>query len=64
VTVWAGSTCRWWQVYTADTLLPADRRRSLAVEPMTCPPNALNSGAIDVIAPGQALQLDWGFQLR
>jgi aldose 1-epimerase len=64
VTVWAGATCRWWQVYTADTLLPADRRRSVAVEPMTCPPDALNSGEIDVIAPDEALQLDWGFQLR
>jgi aldose 1-epimerase len=64
VTVWGGSTCRWWQVYTADTLVPADRRRSVAVEPMTCPPNALNTGEIDVIAPGEALQLDWGFQLR
>jgi aldose 1-epimerase len=64
VTVWAGSSCRWWQVYTADTLLPADRRRSVAVEPMTCPPNTLNTGEIDVIAPGEALQLDWGFQLR
>lgn len=64
VTVWAGSTCRWWQVYTADTLGPADRRRSVAIEPMTCPPNALNTGEIDVIAPGKAVQLDWGFQLR
>jgi aldose 1-epimerase len=64
VTVWAGATGRWWQVYTADTLLPADRRRSVAVEPMTCPPNALNTGEIDVIPPDEALQLDWGFQLR
>jgi aldose 1-epimerase len=35
---------RWLQVYTGDTLPPGQRRRSLAVEPMTCPPNALADG--------------------
>ena len=32
------------QVYTAHTLAPARRRRGLAVEPMTCPANAFQSG--------------------
>lgn len=64
VVVWSGATCRWWLLYTGHTLLPADRRRSLAVEPMTCPPNALNTGEIDVVRPGEALRLDWGFSLR
>lgn len=31
----------WLQVYSGDTLPAGQRRRSLAVEPMTCPPNAL-----------------------
>ena len=31
----------WLQVFTGDTLKPGQRRRSVAVEPMTCPPNAL-----------------------
>jgi aldose 1-epimerase len=35
---------RWLQVYTGDTLPEEERRRSVAVEPMTCPPNALADG--------------------
>jgi galactose mutarotase-like enzyme len=36
------------QVYTGDTLPEGQRRRSVAVEPMTCPPNALADG-VDVV---------------
>ena len=47
---------RWLQVYTGDTLPEGQRRRSIAVEPMTCPPNALADGAdVVVLAPGA----DW-----
>ena len=60
VGVWSGPTGRWWLLYSADTLAPEDRRRSFAVEPMTCPPDALNSGEIDLLAPGETLRLDWG----
>jgi aldose 1-epimerase len=35
----------WLQVFTGDTLPVGQRRRSIAVEPMTCPPNALADGA-------------------
>ncbi|MGY1708933.1 aldose 1-epimerase family protein [Geodermatophilus sp. SYSU D00758] len=46
----------WLQVYTGDTLSPGERRRSVAVEPMTCPPNALADGAdLVVLEPGA----DW-----
>lgn len=62
--LWSGRTCRWWLLYTGDTLPPDDFRRSLALEPMTCPPNALNTGEIDVLEPGAELRLDWGFSLR
>lgn len=41
-------TCQWLQVHTADKLPPARNRLGLAVEPMTCPPDAFNSGA-DVV---------------
>ncbi len=46
----------WLQVFTGDTLTPGQRRRSLAVEPMTCPPNAL-ADRVDlvVLEPGA----DW-----
>lgn len=47
VALWADESFRWFQVYTAD---PARREglpgygRAVAVEPMTCPPDALRSG--------------------
>jgi aldose 1-epimerase len=46
----------WLQVYSGDTLPAGERRRSLAVEPMTCPPNAF-ADAVDllVLEPGE----DW-----
>ena len=43
----------WLQIYTGDTLPEGQRRRSLAVEPMTCPPNALADGRdLVVLEPG------------
>lgn len=64
VVLWSGRTCRWWVVYTGHTLPAADYRRSIAVEPMTCPPNALATGEIDILEPGESLPLDWGFSLH
>lgn len=64
VTVSGGPTCRWLLVFTADTLVPDERRRSLAVEPMTCAPNALATGYIDVLTPGERLTLDWGLAVH
>ena len=50
----------WLQVYSADTLPSGQRRRSLAVEPMTCPPNALADGAdLVVLAPGGTWSGTW-----
>jgi len=46
----------WLQIYTGDGLPEGQRRRSLAVEPMTCPPNALADGHdLLVLEPGA----DW-----
>jgi aldose 1-epimerase len=39
VRLWAGEGYRWLQVFTGDPLGPHLRRRALAVEPLTCPPN-------------------------
>ncbi|MCD4549662.1 MULTISPECIES: aldose-1-epimerase [unclassified Schaalia] len=49
----------WVQVYSAEKL----GRRSIAVEPMTCPPNAFNSG-IDVIElqPGESHTLSFSIR--
>ena len=50
----------WLQVFTGDGLPEGRRRRSLAVEPMTCPPNALADGVdLIVLAPGEAWSGSW-----
>ncbi|MEI4279868.1 alpha/beta hydrolase fold domain-containing protein [Klenkia terrae] len=50
----------WLQVYTGDTLPEGQRRRSLAVEPMTCPPNALADAAdLVVLAPDATWSGTW-----
>jgi aldose 1-epimerase len=50
----------WLQVFSADTLPAGQRRRSLAVEPMTCPPNALADGTdLVVLPPGESWSGSW-----
>jgi aldose 1-epimerase len=63
VEVWADAAFNWWQVFTGDTL-PADRkRRSVAIEPMTCPPDAFRSGRdVVTLAPGQVWRGAWGIR--
>ena len=47
-------------IYTGDTLGRARRRRSVAVEPMTCAPNAFNSGdGLRVLEPGETFSAEW-----
>lgn len=62
-----GPECPWVQLHTADRLGPIPgqppldgHRAGLAVEPMTCPPDAFNSG-IDVVhlAPGETHEARW-----
>src|ERR1700722_8779691 len=50
--------------YTGDTLGRADeRRRAVALEPMTCAPDALRSGrGLIVLEPGQHWEGTWGLQ--
>jgi aldose 1-epimerase len=48
------------QVFTGDSLERGRRRTSIAVEPMTCPPDALRSGKdIVVLEPGQHWAGSW-----
>jgi aldose 1-epimerase len=59
--VWAGPEADYLQIYTGDTLTPARRRQGLAVEPMTCAPDAFNSGdGLVTLAPGAGHTLTWG----
>jgi aldose 1-epimerase len=61
--VWADAGFRWWQVFSGDTLDAARARRSLAVEPMTCPPDAFRSGRdVLTLAPGQTWTGAWGIR--
>ncbi len=61
VELWAGPATRWLQVFTGDTLAADRRRRSAAVEPMSCAPGALASGVdLVVLAPGEEHTLEWG----
>lgn len=61
--VWMDRTWPFVQVFTGDTLSPGERRRSIAVEPLTCPANAFNSGdGLQVLEPGQMFGGSWGIQ--
>jgi aldose 1-epimerase len=51
-------------LFSGDTLAdPARRRDGLAVEPMTCAPNAFRSGdGLDTLAPDETTTATWGVQ--
>jgi galactose mutarotase-like enzyme len=64
-TLWADDRFRYFMAYTGDTLDPASRRTALAVEPMTCPPDALRSGTdVTVLRPGSRWTASWGITPR
>ncbi|HZG95888.1 MAG TPA: aldose 1-epimerase family protein [Mycobacteriales bacterium] len=54
------SSCPWVQVHTADRPEPENNRVGLALEPMTCPPDAFNSGTdLAVLEPGARHEVTW-----
>ncbi len=61
VGLWADENHPWLQLYTADDLPGETMRTGLAAEPMTCPPNAFNTG-VDLITlkPGDTFSGSWG----
>ncbi|MPZ74080.1 MAG: aldose epimerase [Nitriliruptorales bacterium] len=62
VTLWADEHFPYLEVFTGDTLPERQRRRGgLGVEPMTCPPNAFQTGE-DVLRlePGDEFACRWG----
>ena len=64
-TLWVDERFGYLMVYTGDTLDPAERRTALAVEPMSCPPDALRSGTgISVLRPGARWTGAWGITPR
>jgi aldose 1-epimerase len=59
-TLWADESYPYLMVFTGDGLPDADRR-SLAVEPMTCAPNAFVSGdGLVLLEPGESHAARWG----
>jgi aldose 1-epimerase len=65
VTLWADDRFGYVMVYTGDTLDEGERRTSLAVEPMTCPPDALRTGTdVTVLRPGARWTGVWGITPR
>ena len=55
-----GAETPWVQLHTADLPDPAISRLGLAVEPMTCPPDAFNSGTdLVVLQPGSSSTAGW-----
>ena len=55
-TLWVDAAYEYLMVFTGDTLSPGARRRGLALEPMTCAPNALRSGdGLVVLSRGPAI---------
>lgn len=64
VSVWGDASLDWAQVFTAkgkDT--GVDGVRGIAVEPMSCPANAFNTGeGLVVLAPGDSWSARWGIE--
>ena len=66
VALWADAKHSYLQLFTGDAL-PAHARESLAVEPMTAPPNAFNSGESLVVlsaagSDGDEHSASWGIR--
>jgi aldose 1-epimerase len=62
--LWADPGYPWLQVFTSDPLGPEFSRRVLAVEPMTCPPNAFVTGTdLVVLQPGESVTQAWGLRI-
>jgi aldose 1-epimerase len=62
--LWVDPGFPYLMVYTGDTLGEVQRRRrAVAIEPMTCPPNALRTGNdVIVLEPGHEWTARWGIE--
>ena len=61
-TLWMDESYRYVMLFTGDTRPDVDRR-SLAVEPMTCPPNAFRTGdSVIRLEPGESITTVWGIR--
>jgi aldose 1-epimerase len=59
--VWLDAAYSHLQLFTGDVVAEPRRRRGLAVEPMTCPPNAFATGeSVIRLEPGESVTGSWG----
>jgi aldose 1-epimerase len=64
VSLWVDQRYPYLMIFSGDSI-PNFNRRSLAVEPMTCPPNAFRTGdALVRLEPGVSLTSTWGITPR
>ncbi len=64
LTLWLDNAYGYLMLFTGDPL-PDVARRSLAVEPMTCPPNAFQTGeALIELEPGRSFASTWGLNVK
>ncbi|HEY2311726.1 MAG TPA: aldose 1-epimerase family protein [Gaiellaceae bacterium] len=64
LTLWVDESYPWVMVFTGDPL-PDVARRGIAVEPMTCPPNAFRTGeSLIRLEPGDSTASTWGIEPR
>jgi len=66
LTLWMEPPYSYLMVFTGDTIPDARRRRqSIAIEPMTCAPNAYRSGdGLRVLQPGESITTTWGIEAK
>jgi len=64
--VWMDQAFKHVTIYTGETVQPASRRRhGLAIEPMTCPPNAFATGDdLLVLQPDEKWEGNWGITVH
>ncbi|MGA7703595.1 MAG: aldose 1-epimerase family protein [Solirubrobacteraceae bacterium] len=65
VEMWVDEAYPYLEVFTADTLAPTRTRRGLAIEPMSCAPNAFRSGeGLVRLEAGEGWRGSWGVGMR
>ena len=66
VTVWMDKAFEYVVIYSGDPLPDSRRRRSLAIEPMTCATDAFNHPGWGMVAlpPGETFAAAWGVETR
>jgi aldose 1-epimerase len=64
LTLWVDENYRYLMLYTGDSH-PDVARHGLAVEPMTCPPNAFRTAdSVIRLEPGESISTSWGIEPR